>query len=143
VGGVITVVCAADGCSNTFTPNRRGRPRLYCDDCSTGAAYNRRWRKGETHSPPSRPNVRRLPREAVCESCGESYTQTAPRQLYCGREGCGELVAATCEWCGQPFEARARDREKGFGRFHSKSCALQARQRNAWRNAAGQFRVAA
>jgi hypothetical protein len=43
--------CAAEGCGNTFTPNERGRPRLYCDDCSTKTAYNRRWRKGETHAP--------------------------------------------------------------------------------------------
>jgi hypothetical protein len=58
---VIRCVCAADGCSNTFVPKRRGRPRLYCAACSTGAAYNRRWRAGERHAPPPTPYVRLLP----------------------------------------------------------------------------------
>ncbi len=68
------VVCAADGCTNTFTPRRgRGRPRLYCDECREPLMYNRRWRAGETHAgPPGPPRVKVLPREQVCKGCGET-----------------------------------------------------------------------
>jgi hypothetical protein len=133
---VIRVVCAADGCSSTFVPNRRGRPRLYCPDCSTQAAYNRRWRAGETHAPtPGPPRVKLLPRERVCKDCGVTFTQTKPHELYCSRECCpptGAKVMASCERCGREFEARVRDRERGWGRFCSKSCArssaLEARR---------------
>jgi hypothetical protein len=126
---MIRVVCAADGCSNTFVQNRRGRPRLYCDGCSTKAAYNRRWRSGETHPLPSRPYVRLLPREATCGACGEPYTKTFGPQRYCGRPGCrGEFVTVKCEGCGEPFAARARDRAKGWARFCGKGCAMRVRR---------------
>ena len=101
---------------------------MYCDDCSTPAAYNRRWRAGETHPRLPKPYVRLLPREAVCERCGETYTQTAARQLYCGKGSCGEFVTAACDGCGEPFEARARDREPGWARFCGKPCALRTRR---------------
>jgi hypothetical protein len=134
---MITVVCADDGCTNTLVPNQRGRPRLYCADCSTKAAYNRSWRKGETHALPLKPRVTLLPREAVCDSCGEPYTQTFARQLYRGRSGqprsgkspercravVREFVLVECEGCGKPFEARARDHAKGWARFCWKRCA--------------------
>lgn len=126
--------CAGDGCSNTFELNRRGRPRLYCDDCSTGQAYNRRWRAGETHSgPPRPPRVKLLPRDKPCEKCGETFTQTRPFEPYCSTcrpapDGyTGKTVTATCEGCGEPFEARARDRERGWARFCGKSCAMKGR----------------
>jgi hypothetical protein len=123
----IQVVCAVEDCSNTFEPKRRGRPRLYCDDCSTKAAYNRRWRAGVTNPLPPNPYVRRLPYEEVCERCGETYTKTWGPQRYCGKPGCGEYMTVECLGCGKPFEARTRDLEKGWGRFHSKSCALSNR----------------
>jgi hypothetical protein len=124
-------VCAADGCSNAFVPNRRGRPRLYCDVCSNPVEYNRRWRRGETHTPAHRgPRyVKVLPREAVCKGCGEDFMQTAPAQRYCSRECCpptGAKVTVPCDGCGRPFEARVRDRERGWGRFCGKSCAMRA-----------------
>jgi hypothetical protein len=127
-------VCAADGCANTFEPNRRGRPRLYCDECSTGQAYSRRWRAGETHSGrPGPPRVKLLPREKSCERCGGTFTQTKPFEPYCGPcrpapdAPTGAKVAAICEGCGVEFEARARDRERGWGRFCTKSCAMKVR----------------
>jgi hypothetical protein len=36
-------------------------------------------------------------------------------------------VTVLCEGCGEPFEARARDVERGWGRFCQKSCSLRAR----------------
>jgi hypothetical protein len=123
--------CADDGCSNVFRAESAGRPRLYCDECSTGAAYNRRWRAGETHSgPPRSPRVKVLPRDQVCKACGETFIQTEPRQSYCSdecRPPTGVTVAAVCEGCGEPFEARARDRERGWARFCSRSCAARVR----------------
>jgi hypothetical protein len=126
---VIRVVCADDGCSNTFEPNRgRGRPRLYCEECSTSTAYSRRWRAGVTHPIPATPYERLLPREAECGRCGEPYTQTFARQLYCDRPGCGEFVTVLCDGWWKPFEARARDRARGWARFCGKSCALRTRR---------------
>ena len=130
-------ICADDGCANVFTPTAgRGRPRLYCDECSTGAAYNRRWRAGETHTgPPGPPRVKLLPREKPCEKCGETFTQTKPFEPYCGpcrpprNAPTGELVTVVCEGCGVEFEARARDRARGWARFHNKSCAMTVRRR--------------
>jgi hypothetical protein len=127
---VPTVVCADDACTNTFTPKRRGRPRLYCDTCSNKAAYSRRWRKGERHSPPPKPYVRLLPREATCERCGATYTKTWGPQRYCGGPGCGEFVTVPCDGCGQDFEARVRDRERGWARFCGKPCATRTRSAN-------------
>lgn len=128
----ITVVCADEGCSNTFVPKRRGRPRLYCDDCPTKAAYNRRWRAGITNPIPRKRYVPLLPCEATCEGCGDTYTKTWGPQLYCGQP-CGEFVTATCAGCGDPFEGRARDRDRvlGWGRFCSRSCALSKRRLSA------------
>jgi hypothetical protein len=123
--------CADDGCSNVFVPNRQGWPRLYCAGCSTKTAYSRRWRKGETHSgPPRPPRVRVLPREAVCRGCGETYMQTVPGERYCTQEcrpPTGAKVTAICEGCGQEFEARARDRERGWGRWCGKACFRRQR----------------
>ena len=96
---MISCVCAAEACTNTFEPKGRGRPRMYCDGCSTKAAYNRRWRAGVTNPIEPRPYVRLLPREAVCERCGDTYMQTTATQLYCGQP-CGEFVTATCAGCG-------------------------------------------
>jgi hypothetical protein len=125
---VIRCVCAADGCSETFEPKRRGRPRLYCARCSTKTAYNRRWRAGVTNPLPPKPYVRLLPREAECERCGERYTQTTAGQLYCGKGSCGEFVTVACDHCGEEFEARARDRERGWAKFCGKPCALRTRR---------------
>jgi hypothetical protein len=131
-------VCAVDGCSNTFELNRRGRPRLYCEDCSQPVEYNRRWRRGETHAGPPKPRyVKVLPRPAVCKGCGRDYMQTAPAQRYCSRECCpptGAKVTVLCDVCAREFEARARDRERGWGRYCSKSCSMRAK-RAAWRKA--------
>jgi hypothetical protein len=127
---VPTVVCADDSCTNTFVPKRRGRPRLCCEACSTKAAYSRRWRKGETHSPPPTPYVRLPPREEVCERCGETYEKTFGPQRYCGRPGCAEFVTVACDGCGQDFEARVRDRERGWARFCGKACATRTRRTN-------------
>ena len=124
---MIRVVCAADSCSNTSVPNRLGRPRLYCPGCSTKAAYNRRWRAGITNPLPPKPKVRLLPCDAVCGRCGGTYLKTSARQLYCGEGSCGEFVTVGCDHCGREFEARARDRERGWARFCGKSCALKAR----------------
>ena len=72
------------------------------------------------------------PREAVCPGCGEQFMATG-RRRYC-TPGCwptvdrGATVTATCEWCDREFEARARDREHGWGRFCGKSCALRTRR---------------
>lgn len=125
--------CADDNCSNVFELNRRGRPRIYCAECGTGKGYNRRWRAGETHSgPPHPPQPKLLPRDRVCKACGETFTQTVPRQAYCSMEckpHTGAKVTATCEGCGERFEARARDRERGWSRFCGKSCAGKARPR--------------
>jgi hypothetical protein len=71
------------------------------------------------------------PREAVCAGCGEPFTKHG-RQRYCKPE-CrpakvtGATVTVVCAWCGREFEARARDRARGGGRFCCKSHALQAR----------------
>src|SRR5262245_1594101 len=108
---VITAVCLEESCENTFVPNRRGRPRMYCHEHSTKAAYSRRSKAGITLPP--NPCVRRLPREATCERCGGTYTKTFGPQRYCGQPGCSEFVAATCDGCGKPFQARTRDRAKG------------------------------
>jgi len=71
--------------------------------------------------------VRLLPREAVCAGCGDTYLKTWARQLYCSKGSCGEFVTAGCERCGEPFEARTRDRQRGWARFCGKACALRAR----------------
>lgn len=78
---------------------------MYCDGCSTKAAYNRRWRAGVTNPIEPRPYVRLLPREAVCERCGDTYMQTTATQLYCGQP-CGEFVTATCAGCGTAAHPR-------------------------------------
>ena len=71
------------------------------------------------------------PRELVCPGCGEPFTAKG-RQRYCKpshRPGGdrGAKVQAVCAWCGGEFEARARDRARGGGRFCCKSHALRAR----------------
>ena len=124
----IEVVCVVEDCSNTFVPSRRGRPRLFCDGCSTKAASNRRWRAGVTNPLPPNPYVRLLPREAVCDRCGKMYMQTTSTQLYCG-DPCGEFVGAECASCGRSFDARGRDCARGWGRFCSKGCALRKEAR--------------
>jgi DNA-directed RNA polymerase subunit RPC12/RpoP len=71
------------------------------------------------------------PREAVCGGCGERFMAKG-RQRYC-KPACrptgdrGSKVSVECAWCGREFEARARDRARGGGRFCCKSHALQAR----------------
>jgi len=73
------------------------------------------------------------PREAVCAGCGGTFTATSARQRYC-EPSCrpttgdrGAKVTLECAWCGREFEARARDRARGHGRFCGRSCALQGR----------------
>lgn len=107
---------------------------MYCAGCSTKTAYSRRWRAGETHSgPPRPPRVRVLPREKPCERCGGTFTQTKPHELYCGpcrpdpAAPTGATVTAVCEGCGREFEARARDRERGWARFCGKACFQRQR----------------
>ena len=71
------------------------------------------------------------PREAVCAGCGEQFMATG-RQVYC-KPGCrptgdrGAKVTVPCAWCGREFEAGARDRARGGGRFCCKSHGLQGR----------------
>jgi hypothetical protein len=82
------------------------------------------------------------PREATCPSCGEPFMASSGRQLYCNpvcrpSKRTGATVTVECGWCTKPFSARARDRERGGGRFCSRSCALQARNSPLRRPAAG------
>jgi hypothetical protein len=73
------------------------------------------------------------PKLATCPTCGEQFAKLAKgRQPYCKPEcrppkRTGGTVAVECAWCGREFEARARDRARGGGRFCCKSHALQAR----------------
>jgi hypothetical protein len=70
-------------------------------------------------------------RELVCAGCDEPFMAQG-RQRYC-EPACrptgdrGAKVTVECVWCGSEFEARARDRARGGGRFCCKSHALQAR----------------
>jgi hypothetical protein len=73
------------------------------------------------------------PKQAICPTCGETFTKTGNgRQRYC-EPSCrpagdrGAKVTVACAWCDREFEARARDRARGGGRFCCKSHALQAR----------------
>jgi hypothetical protein len=72
------------------------------------------------------------PRLATCASCGDPFTRTNGRQRYC-EPACrpigdrGAKITVSCGWCDGEFEARARDRARGAGRFCCKSHALQAR----------------
>ena len=77
--------------------------------------------------------VPKPPRELSCAGCGETFIATNGRQVYC-TPGCrptrvdrGAKVTVACEGCGEPFEARARDRAKGWARFCGKSCATTSR----------------
>jgi hypothetical protein len=75
------------------------------------------------------------PQLATCPTCGEPFAKTNGRQRYCKPEhrpttgDRGAKVTASCAWCGREFEARARDRARGGGRFCCKSHALQYRSR--------------
>ena len=54
--------CKRGGCGNSFTPNRRGRPREYCADCPPG-------------------------RRGTCKDCGKQIKESATR---CNR--CAQIV---------------------------------------------------
>jgi hypothetical protein len=142
------LVCAADGCDNTFEPNRRGRPRLYCGECGTPLETNRRWRAGKTIPvKPRPPRVKVLPCEKRCERCGETFRQTKPFEPYCGEcrpdrsEPRGKTVTAVCEGCGEEFEARRRDRERGWGRWCGKACFRRHEAATRPRDDDGRFLV--
>jgi hypothetical protein len=81
----------------------------------------------------ARPPV--VSREVVCPGCGEPFMAIG-RQRYCKPE-CrptgdrGAKVRAVCEHCGREFTARARDRQRGGGRYCSKSCGLRDRARKS------------
>jgi hypothetical protein len=70
----------------------------------------------------------------VCKGCGETFIASNGRQVYC-KPDCrptgdrGAKVAAICDNCGREFEARARDRKRGGGRYCTKSCGLKDRSR--------------
>ena len=84
---------------------------------------------GQARASAARPLAPRLP--IVCAACGEQFEGTSWRR-YCKpecypRSDRGKKVTALCAGCGEPFEARARDVERGWGRFCTKACSLRAR----------------
>jgi hypothetical protein len=46
-----------------------------------------------------------------------------------------KMVTCRCEWCKEPFEARAADRKRGWGKFCSKSCKASKQEKRT-----GQYR---
>lgn len=46
-----------------------------------------------------------------------------------------KMVTCHCEWCKEPFEARAADRKRGWGKFCSKSCKASKQEKRT-----GQYR---
>jgi hypothetical protein len=46
-----------------------------------------------------------------------------------------QMVECNCAWCKKPFQARAADRKRGWGKFCSKSCKAMKQEKRT-----GQFR---
>lgn len=46
-----------------------------------------------------------------------------------------KMVTCKCDWCKEPFEARAADRKRGWAKFCSKSCKAKKQEKRT-----GQFR---
>jgi hypothetical protein len=105
---------------------RLGRKRI-CKACDR--AKSRRYYAAHRDTVLAR--MKRGPREAMCATCGGAFTAMNGRQLYCTPEcrpvrDSGEQVTVACEWCGLEFEARARDRKRGGGRYCGRACSLRA-----------------
>lgn len=106
-----------------------GRKRLCkaCDNARSRDYYSRNRERVLARVLAARGRV--SPHEAVCAGCGERFMASG-RQRYCEpscRPASGATVITECERCGEPFEARARDRAKGLARFCGKSCAIRFR----------------
>jgi hypothetical protein len=106
--------------------------KSYCKPCDAARCRDYSSRNSDkvlARVKAARPPV--VPRELVCRGCGETFMTTG-RRRYCKPE-CrptgdrGAKVTVSCAWCNTDFEARARDRARGGGRFCCKSHALEAR----------------
>jgi uncharacterized protein (DUF849 family) len=106
----------------------RGAPRRFCAECSTSAAYSRRWRARNPDAAAAAvarqaASRRVLPREARCPTCGVSFSQRKAQQRFCSRSCRPSVVELVCEFCSERFEGRAREGQ----RWCSKRCALLGR----------------
>lgn len=76
-------------CGDGFEPNRRGRPRRFCDRCS-GSPYAARWRAEH----PDRIEAYRASRRVAhkprpCVECGEHFTPSRSDRIVC---------STSCRW---------------------------------------------